>query len=41
MKIDITRQLKWYAIFNTLSQQYPFESIEFVVNKTNEIVDNK
>ena len=39
MKIDIKRQILWYATFNNLSQKYPFESIETIVAMTNDYVD--
>ena len=41
MKIDIERELRWQMIFTMLSIKYRDSPIQFVVNKTNEIVDNK
>lgn len=39
IKIDLERELKWQLVFNALSIKYPNADIQFVVNKTNEIVD--
>ena len=39
-QIDIKRQLKWYLIFNELSVKYPNANIQFVIDKTNYILDN-
>ena len=39
MKIDMKRQILWYATFNNLSQKYPFESIEHIIAMTNDYVD--
>lgn len=41
MKIDLKRQLLWYAIFNRLSKKYPYESIETIIAMTNDYVNNK
>ena len=39
IKIDLERELKWQLVFNVLSIKYRNAPIQFVVNKTNEIVD--
>ena len=41
MKIDLERELRWQMVFAMLSIKYRNSPIQFVVNKTNEIVDNK
>lgn len=39
IKIDLERELKWQMVFTMLSIKYRNYPIQFVVNKTNEIVD--
>lgn len=39
MKIDIERELRWQIVFTMLSIKYRDSPIQFVINKTNEIVD--
>lgn len=39
IKIDLERELKWQMVFTMLSIKYRNSPIQFVVNKTNEIVD--
>lgn len=41
IKIDILREMLWYTTYKKLADEYPFESKEWVVNKTNEYVNNK
>lgn len=38
IKIDICRELLWYATYKKLAERYPSASKQFVVNKTNEYV---
>lgn len=38
IKVDIWRELLWYATYKELAERYPFASKDWVVNKTNEYV---
>lgn len=40
IKIDILRELLWYYTYKKLSESYPFASKQWVVNKTNEYMNN-
>ena len=35
MNIDITEQIKWYAVYTSMASLYPHASIEDIVDYTN------
>lgn len=41
IKTGILRELYWYSIYNELANRYPFASKQWVVDKTNEYMNNK
>ena len=38
IRIDLKKQILWYALFNELSNKYPNASISEVINYTNDLI---
>lgn len=40
IKVNILREMLWYATYKKLADTYPFASKQWVANKTNEYVNS-